>query len=555
MPKYVRLFSLLAIVTIISLVIVACGGDDEPTPRPTATVQRTTGPVPTASAAPQTPATPVVKRGGTLNFPLLADPTNLDPTNAEYFFGLTVGTHVYSSLVRFNWEEPRDKIVSDLAESWTVSGDGKSYTFKIRSGVKWPDGQPLTSADVKFSLQNQKGGRIAPQYKSIVGIDTPDDTTAILRLEQPRASMLPPLAMHISPIYSQKAIEAGRTRGDLATAAPVGSGPFKLGTFTRGVSLELTANPTYYVPGIPYLDAVKYFIIGDEGTRQSALISGRIDALGLGATDVPQPVVDQMKKTAPNLVAMPFKPLQTDVIAINVNKKPWDDVRVRRAAFLAIDRWTAIKVLPYEDKPAGMPVGLGSWGMTDEQIYKLPGYRQGADFTADRARAKQLLVDAGFAQGIDVTDAIVSPANYDVQLFQYAKDQLAQIGIRVSGGTLSNAEQVARKEKGDFTLNFDSPALDFSDPDGARNTILPGPFVTLADAQLADLFQRQSAETDLSRRRQLVIDMQNRMFEIVSIIPVGTNGTFWMVQPYLSSIGPPFGQWANVRWDRVWLNK
>jgi len=308
------------------------------------------------------------------------------------------------------------------------------------------------------------------------------------------------------------------------------------------------------MPGLPFLDAVKFFFIGDGGTRAAAFKAGRLDILGVGATSVNTIILKELKASVPDLAENTFISLEIAALYFNTDRPPWDDVRVRRAAFLSFDHNLALTVLPEHVQIAGMPVVPG-WGLPVSELIKMPGYRKGAELEADRAEARKLLADAGFPDGLDVDAVIVSGTDYNLTYWQFLQDQLKQVGIRATGGQVPGAEHSERKLKGDFTLNVDSPALNYADPNGAIDAILVGEFVQLEDAQTSDLFAMQRAETDAAKRRQLVLQLEARMFETMSQAPASWLGSFWPSRPDVKGFTAALGHWGNVSWDHVWLDR
>jgi len=565
---------------IITLVVAACGGGGDPTPVPTATPQPTATPAalqptatpaglqptatpaglqPTATpagraatATPQpttTPApTPDVRRGGTLVLPSLGDPGKVDPSTARSVTFLGVwAPQVYNNIVSFNWQPPMGEIVPDLAERWEANGP--TFTFYFPGDVVWQDGEPFTAADAMFSLANQQG-RIAPQLKDIVSMETPDDRTLVVTLEQPRASFISTLGIIQTPIYAQHVHEAAG--GNLDDGPSVGTGPFTQGDYNKGVSVEFLRSPSYFKEGLPYLDAVKFIFIKDGGTRLAGFKAGRLDMLGAAATYVVgENDLNDLRSSVVDLVPWPHDPLAINLVVINTAVSPWDDVRVRRAAFLAMDRFAAVKVLPGSTKPAGPLVGPPGWGLSDDELFKLPGYRQGAELEQDRAEARRLLADAGYPNGFEI-ELVTTSVDYIVDEAEFVLDQLKHVGIDAEVLVLAAAEATARRTAGDFVLSPDGCNVAFPDPDGS-SCVLVGGKNLLDDDIMQNLYRQQSAETDPAKRQALVIELQRRMVEVVPGIPLTWRGQFWPVQGEVKGFTPPVGHWSYQRWDHIWL--
>ena len=603
MIRRTQLFTVVAVAAVLTLIVAACGGDaatptpaptatpqptptpiaieqptpqptatpisveqptpqptatpisvEQPTPQPTATPISVTEPTAQPTPTPQPTATPIptpdARRGGTLVLPSLGDPGRVDPATARSITFLGVwAPHVYNNIITFNWEPPMGDLIPDLAERWEA--DGPTFTFHFRDDVSWHDGQPFTAGDAMYSLENQTG-RVAPHLKDIVSMSVPDDRTLAVTLEQPRASFLAALGILMNPIYAKHVREAAG--GNLDSGPSVGTGPFTEGDYNKGVSVEFLRNDSYFKEGLPYLDAVKFIFIRDFNTRLAGFKAGRLDMLGAAATYVVnQSDIDDLRSTVVDLVPWPHDPLAINLVVINTNVSPWDDVRVRRAAFLAMDRSAALKVLPGSTRVAGPLVGPPGWGLSDEELATIPGYRSGDELEQDRAEARRLLAEAGYPDGFE-TELLTTSVEYIVAEGEFVKDQLQRIGISSELLVLPAADATARRTDGNFEVSPDGCNVAFPDPDGS-SCVLVGGKNLLDDAMMQDLYRQQSAETDPAKRRDLVVQLQQRMIEVVPGIPLTWRGQFWPVQGEVKGFTPPVGHWSYQRWDHVWLQE
>ncbi len=263
----------------LGLVLGACSSGTAPTAKqsPGATVGNTETPAKLATPTPAVEAGP--KRGGVLVYGFNADPPSFD-IHQETAGGTTaIALPSYNNLIGY---DPMDltKIVGDLAENWEVKGGGAEYTFRLKKGVKWHDGAPLTSSDVKFTFERigkPPTGMISPRKSymaDVVGIDVPDDATVTIRLKGPSASFLSLLAHPLLPIFSKKVVEQ---RGDMKRTA-LGTGPFALKDYQPGVGSTMVRNADYF-KGAPYLDGLRAYIIPDTMTMLASLRTGRIQLI------------------------------------------------------------------------------------------------------------------------------------------------------------------------------------------------------------------------------------------------------------------------------------
>jgi peptide/nickel transport system substrate-binding protein len=458
---------------------------------------------------------------------------------------------VYGSVLRYNWEPPLDKLLPDLAESWMAEAGGMKYTFRFRSDVQWHDGRPFTAEDAKFSLALQEN-RFTTDLSNIERMETPDPFTLVIDLKRAQASFPAYLAIYWEPIFAKHVHEGAG--GDLTNGPTVGTGPFKLEEYRPGTSLKMVANPDYFIPEIPYVDSIEYFIISDAGTQQALILAGRLDIIGTAATDMDSEVADSLKGIKSDIQLLDFDVGTVQVIVMNAEASPWDDVRVRRALFLAIDRWRVVDLLPHLAKPTGPLVGPPGWGLSDDELFELPGYRMGAELEEDQEEARRLLAEAGHADGIEA-DLISSPLPSAGQVREVLVADLAKFGFRLTGSQVPAAEDVARRLARDFELNIQGVGYTVPDPDGASIGVLPGLFTILEDARIAELFEMQSGEIDEARRRGLVVQLQERLLEVAAIVPLAWQKFVWAASPRVRGFHASLGRYTNVRYDRVWLDE
>src|SRR5438874_7948584 len=203
--------------------------------------------------------------------------------------------------------ESVDTIIGELAEKWSWQDNYRNLVFFLRKGVKWHDGQPFTSKDVKFTFDMLREAADAPAklrinprkdwYANIEAIETPDTHTAVFRLRKPQPSLLLMLASGYAPVYAAHVPPASYRTGC------VGTGPFKLKEWRKGEFVELVKNPDYFIKGRPYLDTLRYIVIAERGTRTAALQAGKVDVSFPGETT--KTTAEQLRKAVPQLVVTP----------------------------------------------------------------------------------------------------------------------------------------------------------------------------------------------------------------------------------------------------------
>src|SRR6202795_4663659 len=281
------------------------------------------------------------RRGGVLLAVIGADPPSLDPHQESTFANIQLVAPCYSTLLQF---DPLNfsKIIGDVATEWKVAPDGLTYTFKIRQGIRFHDGSPLTAADVKATYDKivfpPDGVRSLRKnaYTAVASVEAPDASTLVFKLKFPSASLLSNLASPWNVIYPKKYLDKDP---NYFKTNVVGSGPFKFKSFTRGSTFEGERNPDYFIKDRPYLDGYKFFVSTETSVRASAIRSGRAY---VEFRDLPGADVDAIKKQLGDKVAVQETPMTGQWgIAINNTVKPFNDPRVRKALTLRFDQYTA----------------------------------------------------------------------------------------------------------------------------------------------------------------------------------------------------------------------
>src|SRR5262245_31977588 len=342
------------------------------------------------------------KRGGTLTRASAWDPPVLDPRLTQ-----SVGLYQFAGLVhnklvrRVFCDEasgPGDMTLKgDLAESWSSSPDSRVWTFKLRQGVKWQNVPPLngrefTSADVKYCLEAYaKEGVQSFTFKEIEGIETPDKYTVRMHLQTPNVLFPHNVAEPVAVMFSKEVLEED---GDLKKRM-IGTGPFTIKEHTRKVRVVLARNPDYWDKGRPYVDEYIILSTPDDATRKAAFRTGQADFIWVASPSE----VDTLRKTNPSAVAQAYhNTLAPFGLALAQDKPPFNDVRVRRAISMVIDRQKQVDTI-FEGH------GIPGWGVP--YIYyqdKAPTLAELGPWVKFRpAEAKELLAEAGHPNGFETT--------------------------------------------------------------------------------------------------------------------------------------------------------
>jgi peptide/nickel transport system substrate-binding protein len=375
------------------------------------------------------------KRGGQLVFTVPASNFPSMDGHIETTFALVHPlAPIYSLLLRVDPADPQaKKIIGELAESWTASADKKTWTFKLHKGVKFHDGSPLTAKDVVasyrkivFPPEGYPSARKA-YFIMVDSITNPDDSTVVFKLKFPSGSFLPSMANPFNWIYKAENIAK-----DIAwhKMNAMGSGPFMVKENNPGANFVGVKNPNYFVKGRPYLDGYEAIFTPKEAVELQAMRGERslIQFRGF-----PPAAEEDLKRALGDKIVSRESPWNCMLYAVpNSQKKPFDDVRVRRALNMAIDRWSGSKFLSKTAivKTVGGFVFPGhELSMTDDELKKLPGYWP--DIEASRKEARRLLKEAGVPEGFRFK---LNNRNTE-QPYKYVAtwliDQWRQVGLNV----------------------------------------------------------------------------------------------------------------------------
>lgn len=475
--------------------------------------------------APHPPAQTIAKHGGILQFAAVTEPPNYD-CHGTTNFGIshTVFPH-YSRLLRYDGDWRTARIVGDLAETWTVSADGLVYTFKLLPGVTFHDGSTLTSADVKATFERivapPEGVLSARQslYRDIKAIDTPDAATIVFRLEQPNGSMLDAFASPWTCVYSAARL---RENPRFPETGIMGTGPFVFVQHIKGQSLESKRFEGYFRQGLPYLDGFKAHYV-KSGTLVQGLTGGQFDIEFRGLSPPERDQATERLKEAAVVLEGPWSTALT--ITFNVRRKPFDDLRVRQALTMAIDRWGNAEALGKTSllRHVGGFTRPGSdFALPETELVRLPGFAR--DIDAARTEAAGMMAAAGAPRLKIVllnrdTGQPYQPAG------AFVADQWQRIGVETEQRALDARQYYDAISQGDYDAAIDLVS-DFTDEPNLFYIRLlshgrsPISFSGHTDSMLDDLFDQQKRALDRSERRRLVYAFESRALRQAYNVPL-----------------------------------
>ena len=402
---------------------------------------------------------------------------------------------------------PGNTAAPSLAESWQVSPDGRVYDFTLRKGVKFHNGDPLTSEDVKFSFERYKGAAAKTLKDRVAAVETPDALHVKFRLKNPWPDFMTfyTAASGAGWIVPKKYVEKVGDEG--FKKAPIGAGPYKFVSFSPGVELVMEAFDGYWRK-TPNVKRLVFKVIGDETTRLAALKRGEIDVV----YSIRGELAEELQKT-PGLTLKPAviqAPQWVSMLDQWDPKSPWHDQRVRLAANLAIDR-----------KAINQAITLGYSRLTYSIIPStFDFYWQPPAYAFDPAQAKKLLADAGYPSGFDAGEYFLDVAYANVQ--EAIANYLQQVGIRSKLRPLERAAHWA--SYGD--KKYKNLAYTASGAFGNAATRLEtfivagGTYVYGSYPEIDSLFKDQAAELDRKKREALLHRIQQIVYEKTMVIPV-----------------------------------
>jgi peptide/nickel transport system substrate-binding protein len=431
-----------------------------------------------------------------LTVQLTSEPPGLDLTATSASATATVVFYnIQEALVKV---DQHGHLVPWLAERWHTA-DNLNYTFFLKKGVRFHNGRPFTGDDVKFVLQraqNPETKHPHPQhYQDIAAIHVKDEHTVTVSLKQPNAMFVYNLARQGSVMYPREAVEQLKSQ-------PVGTGPFTLGRWDRGDRIVLRRNPDYHVKGTPRLDQVTFRFIPDPNAALAALQAGDIDVVGFG---LGPESVDVVRRT-PSLQVILGETTSDVILALNNAKKPYSDVRVRRAVTHAINKDEIVKAAMF-----GFGRALGS--NVDPLNPYFVDMSKAVPYSPDKAR--QLLTEAGYPNGFDAVLKVVPAYPYTVRTGEVLVGQLAKAGIRVRLEQIEWGQWLDRVYK---NADYDMTIIGHAEAWDAGNYANPKYYYRYDSPRFQEVYKQSETALDDAKRRALYQDLQKIMADEAPVV-------------------------------------
>ena len=406
-----------------------------------------------------------------------------------------------------------------LCESWTASDDLKTWTFNVRKGVKFNNGDPLTADDCIFTIQQWLDDAVGSSLKGLVGayldpsgVEKVNDHQFILHLKRPEISLPEDFYQYTAQVLNHRTFE-----GDMKKA-PHGTGPFLLDTYKEGEICIVKARKDYWQKGfdgkpLPYLDEIRFIDMGSEKAPQiAALKSGDIDVID--ASDSPGPDIMKAVRGDANINVIPVTTATTRVLRMRVDLKPWTDNRVRKALKLCQHR-EKILALAYQ--------GEGMQGQDFHVYPKHPGYCEKPIPAYDPMKAKQLLKEAGYPKGIDVNIAVGSEWTDVVRYAEVLKQDAAPAGIRISIQTMTTSQYWEKWTEVDLGITpwthrpLETMVLNAAYVADDKGKPVPWNETRWVDKEFSTLLAEATGILDVDKRRKIMCKLEDIQMERGSI--------------------------------------
>jgi ABC-type transport system substrate-binding protein len=508
---------------------------------------------------------PNPKRGGVLRYGITMRPPHFDVHQSGTINNLGSQGCMFDNLIR---RDPRDSgktIIPDLAHSWEIAKDGKTYTFHLRQGVQFHDGAELTSEDVKATfdrIAKPPQGISIPRsvlFKAVSEIVAPDKYTVQFKLAEPRPInfIMSAIASGWNVILRKKTLEDNNYNLRKVEIYP-GTGPFRSKQRVENEKWVMEKNPNYWNKGLPYLDGIEFYHALPFSTELgSAVLSGRVDYIRI--TD---PVTARKAKDMPGLKTTAFNQSVIQGCWANSKKKPFDDPRVRRALHLALDRHTLVDVVK---DVAPMRVGgfvypFSEFATPTEELFKRVGYQ--TDSTAATKEAKALLAAAGHPSGIQGLDFLVRDVP-TFKLWAQAIQAMLQETLNVQCNLRTVVESVwfDDTQNGHFDLAVGAIVSTLLDPSDYFNawyrTGGPQNYGFWNNEKFNALVEQIDRELDAAKRKDLVRQAEAIMEQDPPVLPVAWEQINDVWYDYVKGHNPYeyFGIYDVARLDTFWLDK
>jgi len=519
------------------------------TPTATSSTSVVASPTPTATATPTPVPGEKPKRGGIVKQNTESDPPSWDGHTVDSS-GFSI--HTIKTQSNLLWNPKGAEIVPDAAESYSISADGKVWTFKLKPNVKFHtgytpahprDGTTMTSQDVKWSLQKMMGLTTnvlsvrCGWMKEFIDIDRPDNGLEIVDALTIKVHLVQAFAgfANILVVKHCTLVPDGVNRKDM-DLRPFGSGPYRLKAAQRGASYRYERNPDYYKPGVPYLDEYQLLLMDGTAIIQTAFLTRKVDVSSGNPTTDNKPLFDAKVKSGDIYMQKYSTGCRPAGIYMNKTKPPFSELKLRQAVNLALDRqaWSDVVNDGY-DSPT-IFLDTGGMGRSAEEIMKLPGWRQPHD--ADVAEAKRMVKEL-YPNGLDVKMMVRNSGTYP-RGAEFATGELKKIGINATIELVDSNISLERAIKMDYIIWSYWACQTTGIPEelfgsyfrtgGSRN------YYGVSDPKIDNAYYDMAATADPVLRRQKALAMEQVVLDQLPVAPAPVTTSFRTAYSYVRDI-------------------
>jgi peptide/nickel transport system substrate-binding protein len=508
---------------------------------------------------------PNAKAGGVLHVGMPNRAPHFDLHQSGTIFNLGTMACMFDNLIRHDPRDSGKTIIPDLAHSWQISSDSKTYTFFLRKGAEFHDGAELTAEDVKATFDrivNPPAGISIPRsilFKAVSEINARDKYTVEFKLSEPRPInfMMGAIASGWNVIVRKKTLEDNNYNLRKVEVYP-GTGPFRSVRRVENEIWVMQKNPNYWNKPLPYLDGIEFYhVLPFSPEMASAILSGRVDYVRI--TD---PVTTRKAKETPGLSTATYYQSVIQATWINNKKKPLDDPRVRRAMHLVLDRPVLVDVVK---DVAPMMVGgfiypFSEFATPKEELAKRLGYQ--SDTAAAVKEARALMAAAGYANGIKGLDYLVREIASFKLWSQAVQAMLSEtLNIECNLRTVVDSVWFDDAKSGHFDLAIGAIVSTLLDPSDYFNAWYgkdgPQNYSFWDNKEFQALVPQIDREVDAEKRQDLIRQAEAIMEQDPPLLPIAWERINDIWYSYMKGHNPYeyFGVYDVVRLDTVWLDK
>lgn len=493
----------------------------------------------------------------TLRLALISDPHTADVQLTTEDYGIPL--NIFDRLVEAKTTLPgKSELVPGLAEKWDVSADGRVYTFHLRQGVKFHNGEELTADDVLFTFDRMLNPktkalnsdfldmiagakeRLDGKADTVKGLKAIDKYTIEITLAEPFGPFLANLATPAGSIYNRKATEAAGDQFGLDPKKTIGTGPFQIKEWQVNDHVTLEAFDQYW-QGKAALERIVMKVVPDPDTQKMQFETGELDVFDCDNARTQIPYFEQNEKWKTQIVKGPR--VGVYYYCINESIKPFDDVRVRKAFQMAVNRQVLLDKLYYGKGQlisTIMPPGLA-------------GYNPDAPKIAyDLEKAKELLKEAGYADGFDMVITQVTDNPSSLRVNEAVQAMLKEVGIRAEIKQMDRATWFATRKQGQLPMYLSDWSADYNDPDNfiytffaPKNSVVRS--FNYQNAAVAAKLEQARTMTDQNARYKLYQELEEQIvIRDAAWVPLFTLEHLFVVQPRVKNFTVSWNGWSNM---------